>query len=379
MPGKLNNANDNYCIMRWKVAGSLTFRLRPAAFTLIELLVVISIIGLLIALLLPAVQSAREAARRLQCGNNLKQVGIALHSYIGAFESLPPGRMMTYDPRYAGSNPPCTSVMVDKSLFVHILPFIEGGTLYNAVNNSLTIFGWENQTARVAAVNTYACPDDPSAGQIRAGYSLANYSYGFAIPNQPYDVYYGSYAGMYGSFYLNAVPTPATYCKIPDAELAQVNGAFNDLAPIRLSAFTDGAANTIIVAERALNPLRDALDGNQNPLSATYGWTISGNWGDSLVTAFFPPNMFRKVTPPGQSHFFAASSLHPGGLNVLMGDGSARFIKESISTWPFNPSDGSPQGIQSSPTGAWINIPAAGVWQQLATRNGGEVVAGGSF
>jgi prepilin-type N-terminal cleavage/methylation domain-containing protein len=349
-------------------------RLYYRGFTLIELLVVISIIGLLMALLLPAVQSARESARRAQCVNNLKQIGIALQSYAGTFGSLPPGRMMTYDPRIAGPNPPCTSVVVDKSLFVQSLPYIEGGTLYNALNSSLTIFGWENLTVRASAVATYACPSDPDAGLVRPAFALTLYSYGFADPGQAYNLFYGSYAGVYGSYYVNAIPTPATNCRIPASLLGQVNGTFNDLSPIRLEAVGDGLSQTVFVTERALRPLRDIED-SSGPLYQSYGWMIAGNWGDTLVTAFYPPNMFRKVSlGAGASQYFAASSLHPGGLQVLMGDGSAHFVKETIGSWPFDPGRGSPQGAIAAADGTWTNLPPAGPWQALATRNGGEVV-----
>ena len=108
-------------------------------FTLIELLVVILIIAILTALLIPAVHSAREASRRLQCVANLKQIGLGLHGYHDVNSALPPGRVKSYDPRYAGSNPPCTATTIDKSIHVMILPFHEQSALYNAINQSTAI------------------------------------------------------------------------------------------------------------------------------------------------------------------------------------------------------------------------------------------------
>jgi prepilin-type N-terminal cleavage/methylation domain-containing protein/prepilin-type processing-associated H-X9-DG protein len=364
-----------------KVAAGITRRSARGlrGFTLIELLTVVAIAGLLIALTLPAVQSAREASRRAQCSNNLRQIGLALHTYESSFGSLPPGRMMTYDRRFAGSSPPCTSVLVEKSLFIHILPQLDQPSLFNSINQNLTIFGYENQTARTVAISSFACPSDSEAGRVRAGYSLALYSYGLASANEPYLVYYSSYTGIYGSFYLNAIPHVDANCQVPPPVLVQVNGSFNDASPIRSSSFSDGLSTTALVTERALSPLKDIADDNGSAYDR-FGWLIAGNWGDTFVTAFYPPNMYRKVSPSGDiKQFFAASSMHPGGLNVVMGDGSVRFIKDAISTWPFDPSSGAPQGVTTSQSGAWTNVPTSGVWQALATRNGGELIATDAF
>ena len=353
---------------------------RPSrGFTLVDVLVVISVIGLVVALSLPAVQSAREASRRAQCSGNLRQIGLAIYAYEGAFASLPPGRVKTYDPRFAGSNPPCTSILLDKSLFLHALPQLDQQPLFNAINQSLTIFGYENGTVRGMGVSVCACPSDPEVGVVRAGDSLALDSYGLADPARPYLVFYASYAGVYGSFHVGAAPRVETGCRVPPDVLAEVNGSFNDVSPIRLASFTDGLAATAVVAERALAPLKDVADA-KGPAYGRFGWLVTGNWGDTLVTAFYPPNMYRKVRPGDDvAQFSAASSLHPGGVNLLMGDGSARFVRDTISTWPFDPSSGVPQGVTRAASGAWANAPAPGVWQSLSTRNGAELVPAGSF
>ena len=348
----------------------------PSGFTLIEVLVAISVISLLIALVLPAVQAAREASRRIQCANNLRQMGLAVQAYHDAFESLPPGRIKSYDPRYAGPNPPCTSTIVDKSLEIFILPFIEQGALYSAINQNLAIIGGENSTIHSVVVASFACPSDTMSGVVRLLNPGALAVYGVRDPAL---MVYTSYAGLTGSLSVLAQALPSGHCAVPYPLVAQGNGVFNDVAPIRLSSVTDGLSSTIFLGEKATTILRPL--GAVNPtIPVKRGWYITGNLGDTLVTALYPPNADTEVAMLATAAWTnSASSLHPGGVNVAMGDGSVRFIKESIQSWSLDPITGNPAGASLSPGGWWINLPPAGIWQALATRSGDEVVDSSSY
>jgi prepilin-type processing-associated H-X9-DG protein len=343
---------------------------------LVELLITISVIALLIGLLLPAVQSARESARRAQCANNLKQFGLALQSYHDTFGSLPPGRIKAYDPRYSGPRPPCTSSIVDKSLEVFALPFMEQTTVFNAINENLAIIGGENSTVHAMAISTFACPSDYMAGWARnlnPG-ALANYG----VPD-PARMVFTSYAGMVGSLPVLAQPLPSTNCVVPRPLLAQCNGVFNDLSPMRLASVTDGLSNTVFMAEKATSILQE-LNAFDPQYAAQHGWYVTGNWGDTLVTTLYLPNACDRVSWAAMTAWTnSASSMHPGGLNVLLGDGSVRFIKDSIQSWPTDPISGKPSGASQNGQGAWVNLPPSGVWQSLSTRSGGEVTGSDSF
>jgi type II secretory pathway pseudopilin PulG len=344
--------------------------------TLIEALVAISIISLLIAMLLPAVQSAREAARRAQCSNNLKQFGLALHSYHDAFGTLPPGRIKSYDPRYSGPNPPCTSAIVDKSIEVFVLGFIEQNAVYNAINQSLAIIGGENSTVHAVAISIFACPSDPACGSARDLNRGALTTYGVADPAR---MVLTSYAGMIGSLPVLAQPLPRTNCIVPSALVAQCNGVFNDSAPIRLASVTDGLSNTIFLAEKATTIMQE-LSVVDPEYPAQHGWYVTGNWGDTLITALYPPNACDKVARVATTAWTnSASSMHPGGLNVMIGDGSVRFIKDSIQSWPANAITGNPVGASQNGQGVWVDLPATGIWQSLSTRSSGELLNADSY
>jgi len=195
----------------------------------------------------------------------------------------------------------------------------------------------------------------------------------------PASMVFTSYAGCVGSLPVQAQPLPGSNCLVSGGLLTQCNGVFNDLSPIRFASVSDGLSNTIFVAEKATTILQDlSLLNSQYP--AQHGWYITGNWGDTLVTTLYPPNASDKVAAAAMTAWTnSASSMHPGGLNVLMGDGSVRFIKDSVQSWPFEPLTGNPVGSSQNSQGAWINLPPPGVWQFLSTRAGGEVVGTNAY
>ncbi|UUO07366.1 DUF1559 domain-containing protein [Blastopirellula sp. J2-11] len=273
-------------------------------FTLVELLVVIAIIGVLIALLLPAVQQAREAARRMQCINNLKQIGLAMHNYHDTYNSLPPGwlrRGDTNDPQYGwGTN---------------LLPQIEQGALYDQLSpgeirlrERYTSSATDTDKALLQTViKGYRCPSDVTGDLndrvdfgVNDHFDIATSNY---VCNLGYDAVTNSTAGdgmFYGSSYLG------------------------------LRDVLDGTSNTLLVGERDGGPSYSDPDypfgaavwagvgrsgsGSENGVSRTgarVGFIINHDYGDSV------------------NRGKGMSSLHPGGINILLCDASARFLTET--------------------------------------------------
>ncbi len=347
-------------------------------FTLIELLVVISIIAILIALLLPAVQAAREAARRLQCTNNLKQIGIALHAYHQAVGSFPLATAVAYS---------SVGVRTDWGTWsgqAMMLPYLEQAPLHNAIN-----FSWScwystgqqiNGTAFNTLIRTFLCPSDGLAGNGSINSGMVNLGF-FGESNL------NNYLGSLGTTTNPNSPTST--------------GVFAHSTAYGIQSITDGTSNTIAFAESLVSGTgqgekwRDGvataissplgvglLDANSNlpaimadlrtcsQIFASAGGAVNDKgyrWGAGSPGSAY----FNTIVPPNSTlhswsgcrfncgscgleygQYENASSLHPGGVNVLMADASVRFVKGTI---------------------------GMSVWWSLGTKAGGEVVSSDAY
>jgi prepilin-type N-terminal cleavage/methylation domain-containing protein/prepilin-type processing-associated H-X9-DG protein len=323
-------------------------RTRPArGFTLIELLVVIAIIAMLIALLLPAVQAARAAARRIQCTNNLKQLALAAMNYESSNGIFPPGQMKLTTKPPAGV-----------TLFVCLLPFLEQQPLFNGWNFNNLYDNLYGSTARSATVlGALLCPADIiPANPIQNG-STSNEWYGIT-----------SYGGNAGS---QSHPFSAV---TSDGIFFYTGPAAPTFNQVTIAGVTDGLSNTLFFGERShFDPDYDSF--------ASPGWTFfsqtmgiwgwwassSGGYGLSDVAestysrinygvpiGYGNPNVTQGTFTTNFEYprVNAFGSLHPGGANFVMVDGSVRFLKDSI---------------------------AQPVYHALGTRSGGEVTSADAY
>jgi prepilin-type N-terminal cleavage/methylation domain-containing protein len=336
---------------------------RRSGFTLIELLVVIAIIAVLVALLLPAVQQAREAARRSQCKNNLKQIGLGLANYESTFKVYPFGKGAAY--------PAPVPVYARWSLQSMILPYVDQAPLYNTINFSgppdtpgmggvvafMPAYTGVNTAPSQASISLFVCPSDATPSST-AGWAGVN-----------------SYCGNQGSWLCDRGNFPALATDTNPAELNQ--GVFYYLSNTRFADVIDGMTNTAFFSERLRGsgtpdpkvdmfviPTQTTFAGLYSTctgINTATATPLTSKWGASWVMGENCCTLYNHVSTPNtvscagtgfpgsmtnMAMQVSASSRHTGGVHVMMGDASVRFVGNSVD----------------------LNT-----WRNLATRNGNEV------
>ena len=292
-----------------QIFGRMSAKRRRRGFTLIELLVVIAIIAVLVALLLPAVQQSREAARRVQCKNNLMQIGIALHNYEMRHECLPPGSI---DPSRPIRN---EAKGYHVGWIVQVLPDLDNSSIYQRFNFSVGVYDPANNGPRAVKISSLFCPSNSAA--VNQGSAATTYAGCHHDSEAPIDI------DNNGVLFLNS--------------------------RIRYRDIRDGASNTIFVGEHAdIDPLGWA-SGTRSTLRNTSSIGVVGTGlrpptPAGVGLAPVPPVQ----APGGQAPPAAAKdadaalvevggfgSMHAGGAQFVLGDGSVRFINQSINPSTF--------------------------------------------
>jgi prepilin-type N-terminal cleavage/methylation domain-containing protein/prepilin-type processing-associated H-X9-DG protein len=339
-----------------------TFR---TGFTLIELLVVIAIIGVLVSLLLPAVQAARGASRRIQCVNNMKQIGLAIATYesskscivsgyISASGTLANFEVPGYNPDpHTNDNGPGWGWLA------LLLPEVEQAPLANAINFSLPTWVSDNSTAVVTELSVYLCPSannpTPTCPMVDLnGNLLPVANQNFARANYQYNMGWND---------TSITPANTSY----DDPVKGCNGPIYRNSRVSYAAVSDGLSNTVIAGEKTPY-LADAswvgiIPGyrhfayNAFASAGTGGLNVNYDYPGSILASHSGPSLYESpvvIHPPNSplGHTDEFYSLHPGGGNVLMGDGSVRFIRQSINLT---------------------------TWQALCSRAGGEVISADAY
>ncbi len=306
---------------------------RPA-FTLIELLVVISVISLLVGLLLPAVQQARESARKLQCSNHLHQLGIALHNYEGAYKRFPPSRIALTSPN-----------LFEQSWMSMVLPYLDHTSMAAHYHSGHSWFEKVNDPMTTVAIDTYLCPSAPTLRDLPSSGLYANVTSN-TRSDQPRWGYtdYGSVNSVRNALFMAA--------GLPALQTRDVPGCLGrGPEGVRLTSITDGLSHTLAVAECSGRPsvyIRGKKGIFPNPGPALGQSVTPDGWGWADIRSGFSldgsntQGLQNTTSPSGQAVVYGDCaincvndgeiySFHVGGALSLFADGSVHFLSQSTS------------------------------------------------
>lgn len=298
------------------------FQQKRDAFTLVELLVVIAIIGVLVGLLLPAVQAARESARRMQCSNNLKQMGLALHNYESAYRAFPPGCISRVTGPWSGvANDGVPEAGPGWSLFAMMLPQLEQPGLYETINFTRPITDPANRAARSTIVKEYQCPSDVWSGPITVWPTTIGIT----------DLASSSYIASLGGG--NPADAPR-YTALHEEQ--PFNGMFHRNRAIRHADILDGTSNTIAMGERASMFTPNGWAGVIPTAQTVFSAQVAASRGQAVGATARPAITMAAVhvrsggpnAPTGSPGGYW--SPHTGGCLFLLMDGSTHTISTNV-------------------------------------------------